>query len=669
MKKIGFKEVCKIIAVLLTGLLFGVMAAMMDAGGSVSFSDFLQAGEVYDFSQKALTKSNEKWIYNEENGEFQIIAKKAVRRFVIAEKDNYWNYLVVDIEKMNVPQLEAELRYYDSQKNRVFEQLVILYPGENRLELLAEIPFCEIGFYVRDAEGLTISFESMQIREKESGYEPVRFRTVFAAYWAGFVLVCAVIWFGAAKIRTSFGRAKKRTGEFPGRELVCLYTQWHGSGTGWTRSAVGLYGRSFWRRLTFSLLFFWCISMNVLGWQTDKELYRCDLLVCAVLFLIQGFLCGPGEGVPRKVVWKSSMAYAWMGLWCGTIVSDLFTEAKIHFLGYVMIFAVGFFIYRWNQMRYPEQLLGELSEALEIDFGLSLCVCLFFRPKLLAVAYNGIFRNPEDNAMFALLMTLVLWIEIERMMFARKKGKKLILLFTELALAVFLVLRAENRTGYVVLALFLVVFVWRMIRYRRQWGNWFRQSFGILLISLALAGGATGAFHAGIKYIPAGTGWAWEYKGEEKISMESEQILDDLEAFAPELLRGVTRAEEIETAVIQKNYLRRLNLFGNGGTVKVFREETPAYNGYLAAAFRYGIFILVPLILYQIAVVWSGMDCLSVRRKKKERGDGGLTGLLLLGTGILCIAFALGGNAAVSIGHPAMICMYASCGCRFTEKR
>ena len=63
-------------------------------------------------------------------------------------------------------------------------------------------------------------------------------------------------------------------------------------------------------------------------------------------------------------------------------------------------------------MERREQLIRCLFWALEFTFAVGICFCLFFRPRHEQIAYNGLFPNSEQNAMYALLMLAVFLAEL-----------------------------------------------------------------------------------------------------------------------------------------------------------------------------------------------------------------------------------------------------------------
>lgn len=623
-------------------------------GGGVSWEEFLQTGNVYDVSQKALTASNPKWQYDQTEQGFWIMKKKAVRRMKLDGKEHAWGVLYADVQELNVPMLEAQLRYYNKQGERVFEQPIVLTQGVNKISLNPEIPVSEIGFFLPDAAGTFLSFASVQIREKELLSDPKKFISTFFFVYALYLLLYAAVGMLLRHRNTAVSgklRSTEKNVSLPGTLLGYLFDR--------ATQKRPVYGsRHFHRRLLFCLLFLWTIAARLLGWDADGQMYRWHYLICAVLLTALGMFCREGE--QKKVTWNTPVAWLWVLLWCGVNISDFFNRAEIHFAGYVMLLAAGFFIYQWAQMEKGALVLEEMRGALEIVFFLSAAVCLFFRPKLLAVQYNGIFKNPGESAMFTLLMFVTFAVEMEQ--------RRRISDAAGMALSAYFVLRAEETAGMVGLLILVLLCLVRILQKKTMWRIWLRKQKKTAGLMLLVAAVLTGTLYIGTKAIPQKTGLAWTYRGEEKLSGKSEQILADLTAYDPTLTEGVVRRDEIEQNVIWKQYLRKINLFGNGKQVKVFREEAKASNGYLEMAYRYGIFILVPFVLYQVAALKEGIACFAGKSLKKQRRQQGAERFWLLGILVIYILFSISGNAQMMLSHPLWMCVYLVPGYFFTDQ-
>lgn len=94
-------------------------------------------------------------------------------------------------------------------------------------------------------------------------------------------------------------------------------------------------------------------------------------------------------------------------------------------------------------------------------------------------------------------------------------------------------------------------------------------------------------------------------------------------------MQGVISTDAIELPVIWKACLWKMNLFGHGKRLTVFREKTEIYNSYLTMTYRYGWFMIVPYVLYQVfmlkcAVEYKWQQVSTVWEKCKTSGKYGV---------------------------------------------
>lgn len=646
----------KRIAGLLTGILAGITVALMGLGGFTSLSPFLQEGNVYDFSKGSLTASGSTWIYDEENEYFTLASKKAIKRFSVDEGKSGWNFLYLTVDKLSVPELPVELRCYDQDYEILSAQELTLVAGENVIVLNPEIVPVRIGFYVKRQEGVNISFSSMQMREKARGeYAADEFVKIAVAV-SGLVLL-----FEAVVVRVRRRRAGKRGIVLPGALPEYVYLQME-------RIAEKLIGGRKSSRnqrsaltLLFSLLFFWCIFTSALGWNADSQMYRYQVLGCMVLLSAAGGFCvGKAAGGVR---WDTPVAVFWVLFWITTMISDFFAGGKFHFYGYGMLLAGGFFIYQWSRMDKPRQMFEIWRDALEIVFFLSIFFCLLFRPKLLAVQYNGVFADPRANAMFALLALVTFAADAEQWMRRGQKGGKIAVCFVGMALAVYLVFRAEEKTGWIAAGLLGILFLVRIAVKHQIYFNWVRGNVFAFAGAIVVSALVSVGFHMGIKVLPEALGTSLEYKNDVKSSREPEEILDALAAVNPSYVKGiVTKMDASDAANVRMAYVRELSLLGNGEGIRVSGKAVSADCGYLSMVYRYGIFILVPFLMYQIAVLQAGLSGLLSAGE-----DGGRDELWISGVMVIYVVFSVSGASWLCFAHPLWMCAFVGSGFWFQK--
>ena len=97
-------------------------------------------------------------------------------------------------------------------------------------------------------------------------------------------------------------------------------------------------------------------------------------------------------------------------------------------------------------------------------------------------------------------------------------------------------------------------------------------------------------------------------------------------------------------------------MFGHKGELIIFRREIPAYSGYLSMAYHYGIFILVPYIVFQLTMLTASIKGMFSENKRRTAS------ILFLAVGIAYLCFAVTSNAEIPWGHPLWLCYYLSVG-------
>ena len=155
-----------------------------------------------------------------------------------------------------------------------------------------------------------------------------------------------------------------------------------------------------------------------------------------------------------------------------------------------------------------------------------------------------------------------------------------------------------------------------------------------------------------------------EYKKETLVTGKDDEEKERFQALEPDLAR-VKQREDRELPVIWKNYLRKINLMGNPGAVQVFRERTPAYNGYVYIMYRYGIFILVPYVVFQSCMAGFAIQKIRDGAAKGQLQTDGAFWMSLVVLIFLC--FCIAGNVEALLGNPLWFCFYLGSAIWFAE--
>lgn len=396
----------KSLFVALLGCTICLMFTLMYLGGFKSLTYFLGSEAIYDFPETDMIKNAKGWEYHEEENGYYIVKNNAVNKYRVDRYVRTWKYLYLTISNCSVSEVHAILEYYDKEKNILKEQPIVIYNGENEIELDETIEIYRIGIRIRDAKGIFFSMDSMEIRSEKAGFSWQKFYECMGMS----LLICGCVIFMGYSVRKKYVNTENYALEKNTGLLYILQSLYVLQGNIVGKKAIQKC-RKIDRKVTVEILlcifFAWILFFEIMGW-TKGESYRYFSLGCAVILFACGCLLWKKEWKNTGVM--SSVLKSWYGLWIMMALSDVFKEDGEKFFSYVMIFSAGFFIFAYNQRFKADAVICLFLRALEIDYVLVVLFCIFFRPKIITVYYNGICRRPEDFAMYALLIfALFVW--------------------------------------------------------------------------------------------------------------------------------------------------------------------------------------------------------------------------------------------------------------------
>jgi len=662
----GEKKFCFCI-VLFTGILISVMASMMRLGGRINFKEFMSAGKVYDFSSAVLKKSSAGWLYQPEEREYLLMANKATKRYKLNGKEQAWEFLYLTVDKMSAPSMEGVIRYYGKNKEKRFEHPVQISEGENLILLNPEIPMTHMAVQILNAKGESLSISSMQIRTTPSWYTREHFIKLFVA---GFCAVSMLFFLFSMLKRKFFRKAKKCWDWYCLVDILQYGFQLFGDYFGsWIGGKLSNVQKRYARKFLYSLLFAWMVIGNVLNWTGQAESFRYYLAVCAILFLLAAFVSWEKE--LDKVCWKNPLAQSWLLLWLGTMVSDFFVPKEMGLAGSMLFFIGTFFMFSWQNMEYPYRMFRDIIDSLEIIFFAGIIYCMLFRTKMPAIDYNGLFRNPEDFSMYAVLMLCMFLDEMDNLLKRDlpEKGELYyyIKYITGGAAAFYFVLRCGHLPGLAASVTACAFFFVKQFKNGMLFDRKILKIFGHIGMGISAAALSVSIIHISTKTLPIVLDLEVTYKGEQLLTGVSDEVWEGLLELEPEGLQGVIRKSDMEQFTVWRNYIRRWNLFGHSdGMVRVFRNKVQPYSGYLSISHRYGMFILVPYATCQLFLIFfSGKMAYGDKTRAKDKTYESLTGrgvFLVFLLGISYVIFCVSGNVDMPWGHPFCFCFYAAVG-------
>lgn len=653
-----------IFLVFIAGALISMMLVMMRLGGSVNFEEFMSADRVYDFEPSELRKNSLHWLYESQNGGHRILKDKAQIKYKLDSSVQTWNFLYLTVEQLSVESAQGLLRYYDSKNEKVLEQPITLVQGRNIIVMDGTVPIKKIGIVILDAQEEFISISDMQIRTTPCWFTVSHFLELFGVAFAGLMVILIVLLF----LMRRFGRGST------GRTVDVLLESMQ-SGIKVLGDFLGsrMGGRLYphqkesVRKFLFSILIVWMMVGNAAGWLASKEIYRYHVLVCALLLLVISFVSW--EKPLQNQHWSNPLMVSWLCIWLCMLLCDFSVIRTLESVtGCAMLLVGSVFVYFWQNMEKPTRMLRNLMEALEITFFLAIVYCMAFRMKQPAIDYNGMFKSPEELAMYAVLMGVVFLTELDWLITDRIAGTSVqntsgiregvfascVKNITGGAIALFLVLRSGHVLGIAAFILLGICYIPNMMMKIYRAARKCRILFLDILVAVIFAYACVCIIFVSTKYFPGILGMDMEY--------ENEMLLTELDDEEQELhlmqypgsLDGVRTKDNAKLPIIWRAYARRLNLFGHSGSPSIFRREILPYNEYLDMAYHHGIFILLPYAAFQLAVLALGLRC--AFRKKGRRN------IYILFLGIAYMGFSLGSNVELSWGHPLWLCYYLSVG-------
>lgn len=651
-----------ILPVLLTGILTCLMISMMSLGGHINLQCFLGTESIYDFPETEFVKLSKGWEYDAFSEGYYIVKKNAVNKYRIDHTAKTWKYLYITLDKLSVPSLSATLEYYNKEKELLFEQPISLVQGKNEILMNEEISVYRIGIRIRDAKGTFFSISSMQARSERDVYDAEKFRQL--------MLITNGIFFAGFSVWLIFrrkysGRRKKIRQQSVPDVLQTAYVMFGDYFGQRIAGRMSRKTRTLARRILFSVFFAWIIFCQIMGWTGNEETYRFFALGIVFFLLFAGILSW--ERPLTFVRWETPLASAWMFLWIAVMISDFFVEKGIKFSGHIMFLAGGFFIFVWNQMERPRVIFKEIIESLELDFWLVVVVCMLFRQKKIAVYYNGIFCSAEEFTVYALLMFGVFLTGVIKLRFEKDAWKKCAAKIAGMGSSVYFVLRAGNNSSILAMGLVaLVLILLSVFQNKTDLYAYFatiKKHIGKVLISGSAAVVFVCLVHAAIESLPGMLKTDAAFENDVLVSVLPTEELVKYQILFPEELKDVVSWDTLEIEQYQKSYARLLNLTGHMAKVRVYREIVEPYNGYLGMMYRYGMYAVVPLVLYQVYVLGMAYH-FSKQHRHKNREQ-----LWMISVAITVIYACLAGNLYVSLSHPLLWCFYLMGGYYFVERK
>ncbi len=596
------RQLFRLFAWILTGLVISFAACSMLLSGSLSMHKFYNVGNVYDISSNTFRiPIMQDGGHQEKTG--KVVLDKGVFVWGIPVYGNrdLWNYLCVQLK--DTDEIQWKISYdkqIDGEIAESEEYDYILHSGMNLLEV-PHNSFTGIRIVATGNEGDSFCVANLQLRENSPVWDAQK--AVFYFIGCFFVYLCV---------------------------SVILLFIWHKAGIkfyfySWVELLQKLYimiveqfriisvyikqniqNVKFYRVLAFVVMFVY--SIRVETQDTYYEQYQYHVVVYSVLIILIGILSI--ENVPKIKKWNNSLVWCWIILWLMADFSDFMIPKDFRFLGYIMIFIVGFFIFIWNNMKKPEELLQDFTCAVHIFFVLICIFCILCRPESEGIRYSGISRNPGVFGLYLGTIWAVVLGEIETRIYEECRCVKMLPYIIEACLVFSFAWKAQSAGPLLCMLGTGVIWALKIIySVSKSEKHLFVKI--ILCVTILLVPVYKG-LSWGLTYVPQYTGISVTYVKEEPVAKKEYGMVvyakDLKEKFKDSRIGQKFSSTTISGMLSQRDYfyrtyLRDMNIFGHGEKPELWGVDRLPHNSVLGIAHRYGIFACVPYMLMLLSTV------------------------------------------------------------------
>lgn len=587
------------------GIVLSIWISGVITCGTFDINQLVPQGEVHEYSRRNLTGSSSTFIYDQQDKCFVLNSDEARKRFSKIRSSREMHYIFMEVSHLQQESVEAVLEYRDENDDYRGCQSVELKNGENWIWVLAP-EFRYFTMQIEGQKGAKISFEKMQVREREPVSKKIFILIAAICLLGYFIIINRVAKFCENKIGKELHRNSASysiANEIYQKVKKKTVTSFKISNFSKKKIRIGI----------FCILFLYMYLVNVLGLYSKTEYYKYHmLLACICLFLLGVFsIRETGVQTERKNGIKWSRI--WISFCVLLCISDFWASKFYKFSGWMFLIFFGFAFYCWKRNQAGKEILEEGFLALKILFWPGVLFCIFCRQKKGAILYNGIYRDSREFAVYALVMFIIF---VSDYIFVLKEGnrKKAKILLCELGAAVSAYFLLASGSLVCILAgiCFGGYVFWRR---GKLWikNREFLQRLLFCAIFVAL-------FHLGLRNLPQRIGTNVTFYSETLESWKSQGELNELKKIDSVNYKSVKRKQESELSNIWLSYLRNVGALGSKKkTLFIHGGNRNPQNHVVSILFRYGAF--AGLLYIGILVMAAGRALVVIRQKEWSKTE------------------------------------------------
>lgn len=590
----------------LTGITFSLAVSAMIMSGSSSVFSFYDVGKVYEIPDTVFRTVN-----IQEGGHQEVSGKVILDKgsygygIILSGNKDKWNYFCVQLKETD--SIDWKIVY---EKHKGAEILSSegyeckLYSGMNLLPV-PDISFNVIGLTAIGENGSSFCVEDMQLREKPPVFDLKKAIVYMFFSMLAFILfscIFLIIWH-RLKVRIEIYSWIKLL-----QDVYTLIANQFQSFVGHI-PFISRYKNCL---VTFLFVLMFLYNVWVEMFRIYYTRFKYHIVIYSILILMISILLIEPKLVRKK--WNNSLVWNWLILWIITCVSDFLLPKNFRYIGYIMLFIVGFFIFVWNNMEKPDELIKDFVGAVHIFLGLITVFCLTCRPEIeggIGIRYSGISKNPSIFALYLGTIYAVLLGELDNSIKMGSSFKKKLFLILESCVTLIFCWKSQSLCPLLCIA--GVSFIWfvRMVHYTRK------QKCRKILISVIVSAIVIMiptyiCIDWGVKHIPQSLGISVIYKGEKPIAKQQYGMVvyagEIKEKFAESRLGQKLSNTSLSGMLSGRDYyyrayLREMNLFGHKENPRVWGVKRLPHNAIIGITHRYGIFAGAPYILMLVMVI------------------------------------------------------------------
>lgn len=615
------KNIYKLLVWILIGNVVAFIICAMVLSNSVNIERFYNVSSVYEIRErvyrmpktyekgKGHQESSGKVVLDEGEFEYEIVIRRT-------EDEKPWNYFCIQIEQLSEEYVDGTLIYENQQGGEAVESEEFIHRMQSGMNLfpVSKQYFNIVRLKITGKNGTEFYVRGMQLRATEPIFEwgrAIKIYVVALSIYMILSLLFIYVW-------------RRKKSECKCYEWIEVLQNGYIFLAGRLRkyiegTAIVRDHKRFLRTSTFLFVFLYNVWVEMQGTYHAEFKTHIVIYSIAILFITMLSI----EPVLEKKNWNHALVWGWMVLWFMSCVSDFLRPKEFRYVGYVMVFVVGFMFFVWNNMKEKYEFTEDFVRAIHIFFICMTVFCIFCRPYHETMRYTGISENAGSFALYLGCIWAVVLGELECRIRYEKRWLRTIPYIIE-GCIVFAFCWESQSTGPF-LCIIASAFLWflRMLWYTRLENNR-KMLVMIVICALMLLLPVYKGIDLGIKNVPTMFGTEVTIEGEQAWERESWGMSVNAADLKDKLER--TRiARKFNSFSISdmlggrdyyyRTFLREMNLFGHMEAPYLWGYKRNAHNAVLAIAYRYGIFASVPYIIILVATL---VNTFKYGRKKEK---------------------------------------------------